>query len=274
MCRLLNVSRAGYYSWSRRPESKHSLDDRRLEVQIRAAHEAGRKYYGSPRVHEELKAQGIHIGRNRVIRLMRAQGLQARKRRRFKCTTRSDPKLPVAENLLDRDFSASLHNQRWVGDTTEIQTPGKKLYLAVIIDLFSRFVVGWAISANNDRHLTIKALNMALCRRCPGDGLLHHSDRGSTYASDDYQKILREQGIICSMSRKGNCIDNAAMESWNSSFKCELGERFKTQADAKAKIFDYIEVFYNQKRRHSSLGYISPAEYERRTLAKVMSIAA
>lgn len=137
MHRLLNVSRAGYYSWSRRPESKHSLDDRRLEVQIRAAHEAGRKYYGSPRVHEELKAQGIHIGRNRVIRLMRAQRLQARKRRRFKCTTKSDPKLPIAKNLLNRNFSAERPNQRWVGDTTELQTPSKKLFLAVIIDLFT-----------------------------------------------------------------------------------------------------------------------------------------
>jgi transposase InsO family protein len=260
---VLSVSRAGYYAWCTRPESKHSRDDRRLEVQVRAAHEAGRKYYGSPRVQAELSAQGIHVGRNRVIRLMREQGLRARTRRRFKCTTNSDPALPVAPNLLNRDFTAERPNQRWVGDTTELLVPGGKIFLAVILDLFSRFVVGWALSAANDRHLALAALDMAIRRRCPKAGLLAHSDRGSPYASEDYQKQLDAHGIVCSMSRSGNCLDNAAMESWNSSFKSEPGEEFESPADANEKVFDYIEVFYNQKRRHSSLGYLSPAGFER-----------
>jgi len=275
MCELLSVSRAGYYAWCNRSESKHSQDDRRLEVQIRAAHEAGRRYYGSPRIQAELHAQGIHVGRNRIMRLMREQGLSARLRRRFKCTTKSDPALPVAPNLLDRDFTAERPNQRWVGDTTELLTPEGRLFLAVILDLFSRFVVGWALAKTNDRHLVIRALDMALRRRqCVNGELLHHSDRGSTYAAEDYQNILRERGITCSMSRSGNCLDNAAMESWNSSFKSEVGDRFESETDAVAKIFDHIEVFYNQKRRHSALGYLSPAEFERQYLAVVPEAAA
>ena len=150
-----------------------------------------------------------------------------------------------------------------MGDTTELRIPNGKLYLAVILDLFSRFVVGWALSAVNDRHLTLKALDMALRRRCPGAGLLHHSDQGSTYASEDYQDVLEAQGITCSMSRRGNCLDNAAMESWNSTLKVELGEDFESPGHAKAQLFDFIEVFYNQTRLHSSLGYLSPAEFER-----------
>jgi putative transposase len=158
-----------------------------------------------------------------------------------------------------------------VGDTTELLTPSGKLYLAVILDLFSRFVVGWAISAVNDRHLTLKALDMALRRRCPGAGLLHHSDQGSTYASEDYQDVLEKHGITCSMSRRGNCLDNAAMESWNSTLKVELGERFESPGDAKAKLFDFIEVFYNQQRLHSSLDYMSPAEFERAARMQVLA---
>ena len=179
----------------------------------------------------------------------------------------SDHDQPVAPNLLDRQFYAQAPDQRWVGDTTEllIGAVGTKLYLAVILDLFSRFVVGWATSAVNDRHLTIKALDMALRRRCPGAGLLHHSDQGCTYASEDYQRELSKHGITCSMSRKGNCYDNAAMESWNSTLKSELGERFESYGIAKEQLFDYIEVFYNQQRRHSSLGYQSPGQYERST---------
>jgi putative transposase len=274
LCSLLSVSRAGYYAWCTRPESKHSQEDRRLEVQVRAAHETGRRYYGSPRVQAELRAQGIHVGRNRVIRLMREQGLRARTRRRFKCTTKSDPALPVAPNLLDRDFTAERPNQRWVGDATELLVPGGKVFLAVILDLFSRFVVGWALSGTNDRHLALAALDMAIRRRCPEAGLLSHSDRGSPYASEDYQKSLDAHGIVCSMSRSGNCLDNAAMESWNSSLKSELGEEFASPVDTKAKVFDYIEVFYNQKRRHSSLGYLSPGEFERQAEAKTLLASA
>ncbi len=177
----------------------------------------------------------------------------------------SDHDQPVAANLLKRDFSADQPNQRWVCDTTELLVgdAGAKLYLAAVIDLFSRFVVGWALSAVNDRHLTMKAMDMAIRRRCPSPGLVHHSDQGSTYASEDYQAQLAATGVICSMSRRGNCLDNAAMESWFSTLKSELGERFDSYAKAKADLFDYIEVFYNRERIHSTLGYVSPADFER-----------
>lgn len=263
MCRVLKVSRAGYYAWKKRPESARSKEDRRLSVLVRAAHEAGRCYYGSPRVHRALRRQSVFVGRKRVVRLMQAQSLVARKRKRFKCTTVADKDQPVAPNLLDRDFSSPAVNRRWVGDTTELVIAGgSKLYLAVILDLFSRFIVGWAVSASNDRHLTLRALEKAIKLRCPLVGLLHHSDRGGPYTSEDYQLVLSAEGVIVSMSRKGNCIDNAAMESWNSSLKSELGEHFENFGEAKDQLFDYIEVFYNQQRLHSSLDYVSPAEYE------------
>lgn len=265
MCQWAEVSRSGFYAWQERPESAHAVEDRRLAVLVRAAHDRGRKTYGSPRVHAELVDGGERVSRKRVARLMREQKLVARQRRRYKCTTMSDHDQPVAANLLDREFHAAAPNQRWVGDTTELLVgdSGAKLYLAVILDLFSRFVVGWAVSAVNDRHLTIRALDAALRRRCPGAGLLHHSDQGSTYASEDYQEILAHHGITCSMSRRGNCYDNAPTESWHSTLKSELGERFESYATAKEQLFDYIEVFYNQQRRHSALGYDSPAQYER-----------
>ncbi|MHB1843525.1 MAG: IS3 family transposase [Deltaproteobacteria bacterium] len=263
LCRALAVSPSGYYAWRRRPQSAHDLEDERLRVLVHEAHQRGRTYYGSPRVHRALVKQGVHVSRRRIIRLMQEEGLIGRAPRRFKCSTDSRHALPVAANLLDREFEAERPNQRWVGDTTELTTLTGKLYLAAILDLYSRFVVGWALSAVNDRHLTLKALDMALRRRCPGEGLMHHSDRGSPYASDDYQNVLTAHGITCSMSRAGNCLDNAAMESWNSTLKSELGERFEGPADTKAKLFDYIEVFYNQLRLHSSLGYVSPAEFER-----------
>jgi putative transposase len=264
-CSLLGVSRSGFYARRTRPESTRSAEDRRLAVLVRQSHERSRKTYGSPRVHVELVEAGERVSRKRVIRLMQEQELVARQRRRYKCTTMSDHDQPVAANLLDRRFEADAPNQRWVCDTTEllIGPACSKLYLAVILDLFSRYVVGWALSPINDRHLTIQALDMALRRRCPEAGLLHHSDQGCTYASEDYQKLLERNGITCSMSRRGNCYDNAAMESWNSTLKSELGEHFESYAIAKEQMFDYIEVFYNQQRRHSSLGYKSPAQYER-----------
>jgi transposase InsO family protein len=267
LCRVLGVSRSGFYAWQDRPQSAHDVEDERLKVLIHEAHQRGRTYYGRPRVHRALKKQGEQISGKRVSRLMQEEGLAGRVRRRFRSTTDSDHKLPVATNLLDREFTANAPNERWVGDTTELVIPNGRLFLAVIIDLYSRFVVGWAVSAVNDRHLTLKALDMALRRRCPGAGLLHHSDQGSTYASEDYQDALGRHGITCSMSRRGNCYDNAAMESWNSTLKSELGERFESPADAKTKLFDYIEVFYNQTRMHSSLDYASPAEFERAALA-------
>ena len=273
LCQTLGVSRSGYYAWLERPQSKHTCDDERLRVLVREAHERSRRTYGSPRVHAELRAADVCISRKRVIRLMQDEDLVARQRRRYKCTTMSDHDQPVAANLLQREFTADAPNQRWVGDTTELLVgeARAKLFLAAILDLYSRFVVGWALSAVNDRHLTMKALEMALRRRCPDAGLLHHSDQGSTYASEDYQKQLVAHGITCSMSRRGNCLDNAAMESWNSTFKSELGEHFESYAAAKAQVFDYIEVFYNQQRRHSSLGYVSPANYER---GKLLAAAA
>ena len=232
---------------------------------VHASFEESRKRYGSPRVYEDLIDQDVHVGRKRVVRLMQEQGLVARARKRFKMTTMSDHDQPVAANLLDRQFEAAAPNQRWVGDTTELVIGSSgKLYLAAILDLYSRFLVGWAVSAVNDRHLTIKALEMALKRRCPDAGLLHHSDQGCTYASQDYQGVLNAHGITCSMSRRGNCYDNAVMESFFSTLKSELGEHFESCGEAKMELFDYIEVFYNQRRRHSTLGQISPAEFERR----------
>lgn len=267
-CRVLGVSSSGFYAWRSRPESAHTQRDRRLRVLVRASFEESRRRYGSPRIWEDLIEQHLHVSRKRVVRLMQEEGLVARARKRFKLTTMSDHDQPVAANLLERRFSAETANQRWVGDTTELLVgEGGKLYLAAILDLFSRFIVGWAVSAVNDRHLTIKALEMALKRRCPDIGLLHHSDQGCTYASEDYQAILGAHGITCSMSRRGNCYDNAVMESFFSTLKSELGERFESCGTAKMELFDYIEVFYNQRRRHSTLGQISPAEFERRARA-------
>jgi putative transposase len=264
----MRVSPSGFYAAQSRPESTHARDDRRLRILVQASFAESRRRYGSPRVYKDLIEQGARVSPKRVARLMQEEGLKARARKRFKLTTMSDHDQPVAANLLDRQFEAQAPNHRWVGDTTEllIGTSGK-LYLAAILDLFSRFIVGWAVSAVNDRHLTIKALEMALKRRCPNAGLLHHSDQGGTYASEDYQAVLGKHGITCSMSRRGNCHDNAVMESFFSTVKSELGERFESHGDAKMELFDYIEVFYNQRRRHSTIGQISPAEYERRTHA-------
>ncbi len=265
LCQVLQVSPSGFYAARGRPESAHAQADRRLRVLVRASFDQSRQRYGSPRIHEDLIEQEERVSRKRIIRLMQEDGLEARARKRFKSTTMSDHDQPVAANLLDRRFGALGPNQRWVGDTTEFVIGGNgKLYLAVVLDLFSRFVVGWAVSAVNDRHVTIKALAMALKRRCPDAGLLHHSDQGCTYASEDYQAVLEANGITCSMSRRGNCYDNAVMESFFSSVKSELRARFDSCGEAKMELFDYIEVFYNQRRRHSTLGQISPAAFERR----------
>lgn len=268
LCRCLRVTRSGFYAWRGRPESARAQRDRKLKVLIQASFDASKQRYGSPRIHRDLIEQHECISRKRVIRLMQQEGLKARARKRFKCTTMSNHDQPVAANLLDRQFTADAPNQRWVGDTTEfVIGESGKLYLAAILDLFSRFIVGWAVSAVNDRHLTIKALEMALKRRGPTAGLLHHSDQGCTYASEDYQSILDGRGITCSMSRRGNCHDNAVMEAFFSSRKSELADRFESCGDAKMALFDYIEVFYNQRRRHSTIGYMSPADFERHAAA-------
>jgi transposase InsO family protein len=266
LCRCLRVTRSGFYAWERRSESARAQRDRQLKVLVRASFAGSQGRYGSPRIHRDLlEDHRERVSRKRVIRLMQEDGLKARIRKRFKCTTMSDHDQPVAANLLDRQFAADRPNQRWVSDTTEfIIGESGKLYLAAILDLYSRFIVGWAVSAINDRHLTIKALELALRRRGPTVGLLHHSDQGCTYASEDYQAILDARGITCSMSRRGNCHDNAVMEAFFSSLKTELADRFESCGAAKMALFDYIEVFYNQRRRHSTIGYISPAAFERR----------
>jgi transposase InsO family protein len=268
LCRALQVSPSGFYAWCERPESARAQRDRRLKVLVRASFEASKQRYGSPRIHADLLEHDERVSRKRIIRLMQEEGLQGRVRKRFKCTTMSDHGQPVAANVLDRQFRADAPNQRWVGDTTEfVIGESGKWYLAAILDLYSRFIVGWAVSAVNDRHLTIRALEMALKRRCPDAGLLHHSDQGCTYASEDYQALLEAHGITCSMSRRGNCHDNAVIERFFATVKSEEREHFENYAEAKAALFDYIEVFYNQRRRHSTLGQISPAAFERRPAA-------
>ena len=269
LCRCLRVTRGGFYAWQKRPESARARRDRHLKVLVHASFAASKGRYGSPRVHRDLLEQEVRVSRKRVIRLMQEDGLKARGRKRFTCTPMSDHNDPVAANLLGRQFTAEAVNQRWVGDTTEfVIGESGKLYLAAILDLFSRFVVGWAVSAVNDRHLTLKALGMALTRRCPEAGLLHHSDQGCTYTSEDYQRRLEAHGITCSMSRRGDCYDNAVMEAFFSTLKTELADRFDSCGDATMQLFDYIEVFYNQRRRHSTIGYVSPAVFERQSIER------
>ena len=234
LCRCLRVTRSGFHAWQTRPESAHAKRDTQLKVLVRTSFEASKGRYGSPRIHKDLQEQQEAVSRKRVIRLMQEEQLQARQRKRFKLTTMSDHDLPVAPNLLAREFTAAKPNQRWVGDTTEfVIGESGKLYLAAILDLYSRFIVGWAVSAVNDRHVTIKALEMALRRRCPEAGLLHHSDQGCTYASEDYQHILDARGITCSMSRLGDCFDDAIMESVFSTVKSKLADRFASFGEAK-----------------------------------------
>jgi len=267
MCRVLEVSPAGYYAWRSRPESERATEDRKLGVLVDESYARSRTTYGSPRVHADLKAGGVKVSRKRVARLMRERGLRGRVRRAHVRTTDSRKGNPPAENLLDRDFTATAPNKRWVGDVTYLWVPEGWLYLAVILDLFSRKVVGWATSRTNDRQLALHALGMAMVHRCPDAGLLHHTDQGSPYASEDYQTALDDAGITCSMSRRGNCYDNAVMESWFGILKSELGERYASRAAADRELFDYIEVFYNGIRRHGSLGYLAPREFEGQPVA-------
>jgi putative transposase len=264
LCDVLGVSRSGYYAWSRRPEPARAKADAALKTQIAAAYKKSRSTYGSPRVHAELRGKGVKVGRKRVERLMREEGIKARQKRRFRRTTDSNHTDPIAPNVLERQFTAEAPNQVWVTDVTYIATDEGWLYLAVIVDLFSRRVVGWAASATNDRFLALDALDLALRARKPRPGLLHHSDRGSPYASDDYRKALRRRGIVASMSRSGDCWDNAVAESFFATLKAELvdHERYPTRAFAIASIGDYLESFYNPSRRHSHLGYKSPIEFE------------
>jgi len=273
MCGQLGVSRSGFYAWQKRPQSERQRQDEELAKQVAAVHQQSRGTYGSPRVLAELRAQGRKVSRKRVARLMGQQGLAARRRRRFVRTTDSRHAQPLAPNLLQRHFSPGQPNCSWATDITYVWTRQGWLYLAVVLDLFSRMVVGWAMGELIDRHLVLRALDMALKGRQPPRGLLHHSDRGSQYASEDYQRALAARGLQCSMSRKGNCWDNAVAESFFSSLKMELvhDADFATREQARAALFDYIEVFYNRRRRHSSLGYLSPVEYERAVLPATLA---
>jgi transposase InsO family protein len=263
MCEQLGVSRGGYSAWASRPESTRKKGDRQLAEVVAEVHQESRGRYGAPRVHAELRARGHRVARKRVARLMRQRGLRARARRRFVRTTDSAHSYPVAPNTLERHFSPEKPDCTWAGDITSIWTAEGWLYLAVLLDLFSRKVVGWAMSETIDRRLVLRALDMALLNRSAP--ALHHSDRGSQYASEDSRDMLKERGITCSMSRKGNCWDNAVAESFFSSLKLELvyERSFRTHEEAKRALFEYIEVFYNRHRRHSALGYMSPEEYER-----------
>ena len=264
LCPVLGVSSSGFYAWRKRPPSEHAKADARLAVEVRVAHKRGRGAYGSPRVHRELKAHGHRVGKKRIERLMRQEGIQGQKKRRFRCTTDSNHTQPVAPNVLARNFHVDAPNVAWVTDVTYVWTGEGWLYLAALLDLFSRRVVGWATSETNDRALALDALRSSLSARRPQAGLVHHSDRGSPYASEDYRDALREHGIVASMSRKGDCWDNAVAESFFATLRAELldHQHYATRRAAVAALGDYIDGFYNPVRRHSSIDYVSPVEFE------------
>jgi putative transposase len=268
LCRVLEVSRSGFYAWRSREASAAEVRREELTDEVKAIHAEVKARYGSPRIHAELVAKGHECSVNFVAKVMREAGIVARTKRKFRQTTDSNHSHPVADNILDREFNPDEPNASWVADVTYIPTREGWLYLAVVEDLFSRRVVGWSMDATMTSRLVVDALEMALAARLKGSsssGLVAHSDRGSQYASEHYQRLLKEERITCSMSRRGNCWDNAAMESFFASLKKELvhDEDYATRDQAKASIFEYIEAFYNRVRRHSSLGYVAPDEYER-----------
>ena len=274
MCRVLRVSRSGYYAWRVRPESQRAKIDRQLTVLIRRIHIDSDGVYGAAKITAELKEEGHPCGRHKVARLMRKAGLKGCPKRPFKVTTQSDPSHPVADNRLKQDFTAEGPNERWASDITYISTHQGWLYLAVVMDLYSRRIVGWSMDRWINRHLVIDALNMAIDQRCPEGELIHHSDRGSQYTSDDFRDELENNKIQCSMSARGNCYDNAVVESFFGLMKRERVNRtrYLTRDEAKQDIFDYIERFYNRKRRHSYLGNISPAAFEKRNQSQFQSV--
>lgn len=264
-CVVLEVSRAGYYAWRDRPASARAKRREELAAKVRAVHEENRGVYGSPRVFQVLKARGESVCQNTVAKVMNERQIQAKAKKKFvPRTTDSAHHQPVADNVLDRQFDADLPDQKWAVDLTYVPTGEGWLYLAGVIDLCSRRIVGWSMAEHMRTDLVSDALSMAIARRSPGEGLLHHSDRGVQYASEDYQYLLQSHGIECSMSGKGDCWDNAVMESFWGTLKTELvnHERYQTREQARASIFEYIEVFYNRKRLHSSLGYLSPEQFE------------
>lgn len=264
MCQILDVSRSGYYNWSKRSLSQREQENNILKQKIAQIYWQSRGTYGSPRIHKQLSKEGIKCSKKRVERLMREQGLKARQKRKFKNTTDSNHDLPIKRNILNRQFKVSQPNKVWVSDITYIYTKEGWLYLAIIIDLYGRKVVGWSMNERITKELVLEALEMAINRRKPARGLIFHSDRGSQYASHEFQRMLWEHGFISSMSRKGNCWDNAVSESFFSTLKTELiyQNQYESRGEAKRDIFQYIEIFYNRFRLHSALGYKSPEEYE------------
>jgi len=266
MCEALGVSRGGFYEWLKRPRSRRSQENDKLLIQIRTSFERSDRTYGSPRVWHDLRAWGFACGRHRVARLMLVEGLQARrKRRRLPSDQGERPESSIAPNLLDRRFVATAPNQSWVADFTYIWTAEGWLYFAAVLDLFSRRVVGWSMNDQMTAQLVADALLMALWRRGRPQELMHHSDQGSQYTSEQFQRLLADQGITCSMSRSGNVWDNSAMESFFSTLKTERVSRkvYATREQAKADVFDYVERFYNPYRRHSTIGFVSPVDYEK-----------
>lgn len=264
MCRVLGVSASGYYSWRTRTPSRRSQQNQRLLGQIQMVHQQSRQTYGSPKIRQALRQQGIRCGRNRIMRLMRQAGLVAKRLRCFKRTTQANPQHRAAPNQLQQRFVATQPNQVWLADVTSIATQAGGLYLAAVLDLHSRRIVGWAMDERMTDTLTQRALQMALGQRKPKAHLLHHSDRGSQYTSGDYQRLLSQHGIQVSMSGTGNCYDNAPMESFFAQLKTDLvyHERYPTRQAARSSIFRYIEGFYNPHRLHSALGYLSPTQFE------------
>jgi len=269
MCKLLCVSSSGYYDWRDRPVSSRAKSNIELATKIKLIFDDEHARVGAKRIAERLKTEGTHVSRHRVAKIMRLSGWRAKAAKKFKATTNSNHKLPVSPNLLQQDFSASKPNEKLVSDITYIWTEEGWLYLAVVMDLYSRMIVGWAMSERMTSKLVVDALQMAIWRRNFPRGVIIHSDRGSQYCSHEYQRLLANNGFICSMSKKGDCYDNASMESWNHSFKVEAvhGEKFQTRAFAKNHVFDYIDVYYNRKRLHSKLGYLSPIGFEAKMVA-------
>ena len=269
MCRVMEVSHSGFYEWLGRSPSCRQRENLRLTGRIRESFEASDRTYGSPRVWRDLHDAGEACSENRVARLMQAAGLQARrKRRRSPTDTGVRPEHSIAANMLERQFEADAPNRKWVADFTYLWTAEGWLFVAAVLDLYSRRIVGWSMSGSMTAQLVSDALLMALWRRGKPDELLHHSDQGSQYTSEDFQRLLRDHGIVCSMSRRGDCWDNAAMESFFSSLKTERTSRkhYATRDEARADVFDYVERFYNPRRRHSTLGYLSPVQFEQRLM--------
>jgi len=264
MCNVLDVSRSGYYAWLKRPESLRKKENSKLAARIKVIHARKRKIYGSPRIHKELNENGVKCSRNRVARIMKKEGIRAIVPRKYKATTDSKHNLPVAPNILKQDFDIKEPNKVWLADITYISTLVGWLYLAAVMDLGCRRIKGWAMSDRLTKELALDALKMAICNYPKTAGIIHHSDRGSQYASIEYQKLLKDNGLICSMSRKGNCWDNAPMESFFHTLKTEwvYGQKYNTRQEAKASLFEYIEIFYNRQRRHSALQYMNPCQYE------------